>query len=71
MSKKIDIYKNVVLLTQVGLIIISSIAISLYLGNLIDNWLNTGSVFRIIFIIFGVISGFYSVYKLILGALNK
>ncbi len=71
MNNKFQIFKNLALVTQIGLIFVISILFSIYLGNIIDGVLNTNNIFKIIFILIGVISGFVSVYKIIMKSIEK
>ncbi|GEM_PF-1357388 len=70
-NNKFQIFKNLALVTQIGLIFVISILFSIYLGNIIDGVLNTNNIFKIIFILIGVISGFVSVYKIIMKSIEK
>lgn len=56
--------KNLALITQVGLSIITPILLGVFLGNQLDKWLKTQSVFTIIFIIIGSVAGFMNLIKL-------
>ncbi len=58
------------LLTLIGITILANIAVGFWLGKVIDNYLNFDLFFKIIGIIIGVISGFYSVYRLTNGILG-
>ncbi|QSX05049.1 AtpZ/AtpI family protein [Sedimentibacter sp. zth1] len=71
MSKKYDALKNLTLITQVGLIIVTSLLVSIFLGNIIDRVVKTEYIFKIIFILFGIASGFTSAYKLIMKSVKK
>ncbi len=71
MNNKFQIFKNLALVTQIGLIFVISILFSIYLGNIIDDVFNTNNIFKIIFILIGVISGFISVYKIIMKSIEK
>jgi len=70
-NNKFQIFKNLALVTQIGLIFVISILFSIYLGNIIDGVFNTNNIFKIIFILIGVISGFVSVYKIIMKSIEK
>lgn len=52
------------LITQVGLSIITPILLGVFLGNIVDKWLKTESIFTIIFIILGTVAGFMNLLKL-------
>ncbi|QTL96865.1 hypothetical protein GM661_02180 [Iocasia frigidifontis] len=68
--KKDNNYRMVIqalaLLTQLGLVVLANIAVGFFLGRLLDNVLHMDSFFSIIGIILGVLSGFYSVYRLVI-----
>ncbi|NMB08102.1 MAG: AtpZ/AtpI family protein [Tissierellia bacterium] len=67
MSKKNNknIYKNLALITQIGLSIITPILLGVYLGGLLDKKLKTNMVFTLIFIVLGAGAGFLNLFKLI------
>lgn len=54
------------LVTQLGLTIISTILVGLFIGIFLDRSLKTNGVFLILFVLMGIIAGFYNVYKQIL-----
>lgn len=56
--------RSLVLITQVGLSIITPILLGLYIGMFIDRKVGTNGVFAIIFIILGVGAGFMNLFKL-------
>ena len=62
--------KNLVLISQVGMNMVVSIILCLYLGVKIDEWIKTKPVFTIIMLVIGIISGTFSSYKLIMSV-NK
>jgi ATP synthase protein I len=53
------------LITQLGLVVLSSTFVGLFVGLLIDKKLNTKPWLTIICLVFGVIGGFISAYQLI------
>lgn len=63
--------KNIVLITQVGLSVISSILLGLWIGIKLDKWLDTKYIFSIMMILLGIASGFLQAYKLINKATNN
>ncbi len=71
MNNKFKIYKNLFLITQIGLVFMISVLLSIFLGNIIDEKLNSGNIFKVIFIIIGVVSGFASVFKIIMNSVEK
>lgn len=54
------------LVTQLGLTIIGSVVVAFFIGRWIDQLLGLTTVFTLIFLILGVIAGFYSAYRLIM-----
>lgn len=58
-------YKNLALISQVGISIITPILLGVYLGGLLDRKLNTNMVFTLILIIVGAGAGFLNLFKFI------
>ncbi len=56
-------YRKLAALSSLGLMLPSSIAVGLFLGYLLDNLLNTAPWLLIIFTLFGVASGFLSLFR--------
>jgi len=65
-KKKNDFIYYLSLVTQIGLTIIASILIGLYIGIFLDRTFKTKGVFLIIFLLIGIAGGFYNSYKQIL-----
>lgn len=65
-----DMLKNLALLSQIGISVITPILLGVFLGRLIDKKLATKGIFVIIFIILGSVAGFLSLLK-ITGANSK
>lgn len=55
------------LVTQLGIVIATSIFIGAFVGLFVDRKLGTGAIFTVIFLIFGIIGGFMAAYQLIMG----
>ncbi|SHJ65534.1 AtpZ/AtpI family protein [Paramaledivibacter caminithermalis] len=68
---KYKIYENLAFVTQIGLMMIIPIVISVLLGHYIDEKLGTGNLFLLIFIALGVASSFLNLYKVMMRLLNK
>lgn len=68
-KEKVSIMKNVALITQIGVTIISTILIALLIGKKLDEWLGTGVIFTLIFILLGISSSFMTILRL--GAKEK
>ena len=58
------------LISQVGLIISISILVGILAGRWLDRLLNSNIIFSLIGIIFGLLGGLYSAYKLLESALK-
>ncbi|MCT4592766.1 MAG: AtpZ/AtpI family protein [Anaeromicrobium sp.] len=63
---KREIFKNLTLVSQLGIIMVVTIGGCLYIGKYLDGFMGTRYIFMLIFIILGVISAFLNIYKLIM-----
>ncbi len=63
--------KAYALLTQIGINMFTYLIVGVLIGNFIDNKLGTSPIFLMIFMISGIIGGFRSVYRLIIGDETK
>lgn len=70
-KEKFKMYENLAFLTQIGLMMIIPIFLSVYVGNYIDKKLGTGSLFLLIFIGLGVASAFLNLYKVTMKRINR
>ena len=61
---KQGIYRNLALITQIGIIIATSILLGLFIGRFLDDKLGTKWIFTFIFLIIGVMAGFANLFKL-------
>ncbi|MBF8983758.1 AtpZ/AtpI family protein [Lutibacter sp. B2] len=68
---KKDIFRNLVLLSHIGIMMIIPILGAVYIGNIVDQKLGTGYIFMFIFIIVGVASSFLNVYKIVMKDIKK
>lgn len=59
-----DTLKNLVLISQIGLSVISPILIGVYIGQFIDKKIGTKGIFMLIFIVLGAGGGFMNLLKL-------
>ena len=66
MSSKNDIFYYLSLLTQLGLTIIFSILICIFIYKVIAKFIGENIFLFIFFIVLGVIGGFYNAYHLIM-----
>jgi ATP synthase protein I len=60
-----NMYKNLALITQIGLSIITPILLGVYLGGLLDKKLKTEMIFTLTFIVIGAGAGFLNLFKFI------
>lgn len=66
-----QILKMLSLISQLGLIMLSSIAIGFFFGHFIDSLLQFNFIFTALFTIAGVISGFWGIYKQIYSIIDE
>jgi ATP synthase protein I len=59
-----NVFKNLALITQIGLSMVIPIIIGVYLGGFIDDKVGTKMVFRLIFLLLGVATAFVNLFKL-------
>jgi ATP synthase protein I len=57
--------------SSLGIAMVASILIGLYIGYQLDKWLETSPWFTIIFLIFGIISGFRNLFILTKRAMDE
>lgn len=62
-----DTFKNLTLISQIGLSAITPILLGVFLGQFIDKKVGTNGVFSILFIILGAGGGFMNIFKLAKG----
>lgn len=65
-KNKVGIMKNLALVSQVALIFLTSLFVCLGIGYFLDKLIGTNLVFKIIFLLIGVLTGGTSVYKVIM-----
>jgi ATP synthase protein I len=70
-NNHIKIFKNLSLLTHIGIMMVLPILASVYFGNLLDKKIGTGNIFLVIFVILGVGVGFQNVYKVVMKDIEK
>ena len=61
-----EILKYLSLLGNLGFIVMSNILVSIFLYKVYERFFVFNSLIFIIFILFGIISAFYNIYKLIM-----
>lgn len=59
-----NVFKNLALITQIGLSMVIPIIIGVYLGGFIDDKVGTKMVFKLIFLLLGVATAFVNLFKL-------
>jgi F0F1-type ATP synthase assembly protein I len=70
-KEKVSIMKNIALITQIGVTIISTILVALFIGKKLDEWLGTGVIFTLIFLLLGIATSFMTILRLGLKEENK
>lgn len=63
-KKKGNALKNLALISQVGISMITPIFIGLYIGQWIDRLIGTNGLFGIVFMILGVGAAFINLFKI-------
>lgn len=62
-NSKFAAVKKLYLLGTVGVQLAVSIVIGFLMGLGLDRWLDTGPLFMLVFLVFGVVAGFLNVYR--------
>ena len=70
-GKNRNALKNLALISQVGISMVTPILLGVYIGQWIDRWVGTNGLFMIIFMILGVGAGFMNLFKLTGAFKNK
>ena len=60
---KRDDFRKIAEMSSVALVLPSSIAVGLFFGYVLDNWLHTDPWMLLAFLVFGIISGFTSLFR--------
>ena len=58
-----SVLDQIALVSLVGLTVAGSIVFCLWLGHLLDKWIGTRAVFKIVFILLGIAGGAYTAYR--------
>jgi F0F1-type ATP synthase assembly protein I len=56
-------FRKLAEMSSVAMILPSSIAVGLFFGYILDKWLHTAPWMLLIFLIFGIASGLWSLYR--------
>ena len=59
------------LASTLGLTVVSSIAVGIFLGSLVDHWLDSSPWGAVVGIVVGILSGFYGVFKIAMNQQDK
>jgi len=65
-----EFFRSFSLIAQVGLVMAISIGVGFAGGYFLDRWLQTGFVFLVLGIVFGVAAGFWNVYRMLMKGLG-
>ena len=60
---KRDDFRKLAEMSSVALVLPSSIAVGLFFGYLLDKWLRTDPWMLLLFLVFGIVSGFMSLFR--------
>lgn len=63
-NKNNKILKDLALISQIGISMITPILLGVFIGQLLDKWIGTESFFVITFIILGVGAAFMNLFKM-------
>ena len=66
-----EILKNLTLISQIGISMITPILLGVFIGQVLDKWLGTKSFFVITLIILGACAGFMNLFKITGAWKNK
>lgn len=66
-----EILKNISLISQIGISVVTPILLGVYIGQILDKWVGTKSFFIITLIILGACSGFVNLFKITGAWKNK
>lgn len=63
-ENKNQFYRSLMFASSLGIAMVAAIFIGLFIGYQLDKWLETSPWFTLIFLLFGIISGFRNVFIL-------
>jgi len=61
---KHQLYRSLMFASSLGIAMVASIFIGLFIGYQLDKWLDTSPWLTLIFLLFGIISGFRNIFIL-------
>ncbi len=71
MSEYRDLFRNLAMVSSMGISVVLAIGIGVWLGLTIDNWLNTKPWFFWVFTLIGIAAGFKNVYVITRREIGK
>lgn len=63
-DNKNQLYRSLMFASSLGIAMVAAILIGLFIGYQLDKWLDTSPWFTLIFLLFGIISGFRNIFIL-------
>ncbi len=63
--------ENLQIVMQVGLTMAGCITFGLIAGFYLDKWIGTKGIFTVMFILYGIVGGFYVVYRQIMDIMEE
>ncbi len=63
-DNKNQFYRSLMFASSLGIAMVAAILIGLFIGYQLDKWLDTSPWFTLIFLIFGIVSGFRNIFIL-------
>jgi len=70
-KKKLEIGKNLALVTQMGIMILTPIGVCMFAANFFITKFDLGDGIMIIAILLGISAGFLNIYKIVQGYFKK
>lgn len=68
---KRQLYRSLMFASSLGIAMVASILIGLFIGYQLDKWLDTSPWFTLIWLVFGIISGFRNIFILSRRAMKE
>ena len=57
-----DIAKGLGLITYLGVMMLTTVGVGVFIGIFLDKWLNTNFIFTLVFSFFGILAAFRNMY---------